>query len=239
MGQRSARGTAGGWSVVVPVKPLEQAKSRLASGLPEELRPRLALAFAQDTVSAALSAPSVRTVAVVTNDTEVAAELSLLGARIVPDLPRSGLNGALRYAADVLRDTSADIPLAAVNADLPALRGEELERVLERASRFSRAFLADQEGSGTTLLTALGGTELNPLFGPASRRRHRRSGAVEIPLPDVPSVRQDVDTERDLRAAQRLGLGRFTSTQVRVPCGPASGPGVRPDAGRRGRRRRP
>lgn len=76
------------WSLVVPLKPLAEAKSRLAAAAGDSLRPHLALAFAEDTVAAALACPSVRNVAVVTDDPAASFRLAALGARIVPDAPR-------------------------------------------------------------------------------------------------------------------------------------------------------
>ncbi|NEC42232.1 2-phospho-L-lactate guanylyltransferase, partial [Streptomyces sp. SID8016] len=73
---------AGGWSLVVPLKPLARAKSRLGRAAGEDARPRLALAFAQDTVAAALDCARVRDVVVVTDDPVAAAALAELGARI-------------------------------------------------------------------------------------------------------------------------------------------------------------
>ncbi|MGW4033657.1 2-phospho-L-lactate guanylyltransferase [Streptomyces sp. NPDC004838] len=195
------------WSVVVPVKPLVLAKSRLAAtavGIP---RQSLALAFAQDTVAALLACPAVRDVAVVTDDPVAGAELARLGARIVPDLPGAGLNAALAHGARTVREARPDAAVAALNADLPALRPAELTRVLAYAAGFRRAFLADAAGIGTTFLSAASGVELRPGFGGRSRHRHSASGAREIPLDDVDSVRRDVDTADDLAAAAALGLG--------------------------------
>lgn len=101
--------------------------------------------------------------------------------------------------------------MAALNADLPALRPAELTRVLAAATEFPRAFLADAAGIGTTLLAAAPGRELTPAFGMDSRARHRASGAVELRLEGVDSVRQDVDTGGDLRAALALGVGPRTA----------------------------
>lgn len=94
---------AGPWSLVVPLKPLARAKSRLAPATGAALRPRLALAFARDTVAAALSCPAVRDVVVVTDDTEAGAALAALGARIVPDEPDRGLNAALAHGERTVR----------------------------------------------------------------------------------------------------------------------------------------
>lgn len=200
-----------GWSLVVPLKPLVLAKSRLAGAADGILRPHLALAFAQDTVAAALACGVVRDVAVVTDDPAAGGELAAMGARIVPDSPGAGLNAALAHGAEVVRALRPGAAVVALNADLPALRPEELTRVLVRASVFPRAFLADAAGIGTTFLSAAPGTELRPAFGGRSRRRHLASGAAEILLDGVESVRQDVDTGDDLAAALALGVGPRTA----------------------------
>ncbi|MFD0317482.1 2-phospho-L-lactate guanylyltransferase [Streptomyces flavalbus] len=199
------------WTLVIPLKPLARAKSRLADTAADGVRPGLALAFAQDTVAAALAAAAVRDVAVVTDDALAGRELAALGARIVPDEPAGGLNAALAHAARVVRGPRADRAVAAVNADLPALRPAELARVLDAAATFPRAFLPDAAEVGTTLLAAAPGQELRPAFGVDSRARHRASGAAELRLPGVDSVRQDVDTGEDLRAALALGVGPHTA----------------------------
>ncbi|MCC5478472.1 2-phospho-L-lactate guanylyltransferase [Streptomyces sp. NPDC059680] len=199
------------WTLVIPLKPLSRAKSRLSDTAGDGVRPGLALAFAQDTVAAALSCTAVADVAVVTDDERAARELAALGARIVPDTPGSGLNAALAHGAAVVREMRPRTPVAALNADLPALRPAELAVVLGAAAEFSRAFLADAAGLGTTLLAALPDGELQPEFGIDSRSRHRGSGAEELRLAGVDSVRQDVDTGDDLRAALALGVGPYTA----------------------------
>ncbi|WP_141207129.1 2-phospho-L-lactate guanylyltransferase [Streptomyces griseorubiginosus] len=199
------------WTLVIPLKPLARAKSRLSDTAGDGVRPGLALAFAQDTVAAALTCPAVRDVAVVTDDDLARRELAALGARIVPDEPLGGLNAALRHGASAVRSARPESALAALNADLPALRPLELARVLDAAAEFPRAFLPDAAALGTTLLAAAAGEELHPAFGPHSRRRHHASGAAELRLDDVDSVRQDVDTGEDLRAALALGVGPRTA----------------------------
>lgn len=199
------------WTLVIPLKPLARAKSRLSDTAGDGLRPGLALAFAQDTVAAALACQAVRDVAVVTDDALAGRELAALGARIVADEPGGGLNAALRHGAAAVRVSRPESAVAALNADLPALRAAELAWVLDAAAEFPRAFLPDAAAIGTTLLTAREGRELRPAFGTDSRARHRASGAHELVLDAVDSVRQDVDTGEDLRAALALGVGPHTA----------------------------
>jgi 2-phospho-L-lactate/phosphoenolpyruvate guanylyltransferase len=198
------------WAVVVPVKLLAWAKSRIAS-LAGPRRPELALAMAFDTVSAVVAAPGVGQVIVVTDDPVAAGELSAAGATIVPDEPRDGLNAALVYGAAAADRRWPASGTAALSADLPALRPEEIGTALRAAAAWPEAFVPDLQGSGTTLYTAAPGAAFRPRFGEGSRRRHADGGAAELLLPGIAGLRRDVDTPEDLRAAERLGLGPRTS----------------------------
>ena len=197
------------WGVVVPVKHLDLAKSRLQA-YGDDGRVRLALAFAEDVVRAALSCGVVHRVLVVTDDDRAARAVAALGAEVVPDDPADGLNPALQHGADLLRAGDDRLGVATVSADLPSLRPADLEAAL-RATR-ARGFVADAAGSGTTVLAAAAGHPLGPSYGPSSRERHAASGAVELAAP--PGLRRDVDTPDDLREALALGVGPCTAEVV-------------------------
>jgi len=199
-----------GWSVLLPVKVLAQAKSRLAE-LAGPRRGELALALACDTVSAVLQTAQVARVVVITDDQVAAAALRELGALVIPDEPRDGLNAALRYGAAFAAVHWPGCGTAALSADLPALRPAELMRALHAAAAWPTAFVADAAGDGTTLYTAAPGAAFRPGFGLASRARHAADGAAELELADIPGLRRDVDTPADLRGAAALGLGPHTA----------------------------
>src|ERR1700753_3044582 len=74
------------WTVLLPVKVLARAKSRLAV-LAGDRRRELALSLASDTVSAVLACPEVARVVVVTSDPAAGPLLAALGAIIVADEP--------------------------------------------------------------------------------------------------------------------------------------------------------
>jgi 2-phospho-L-lactate guanylyltransferase len=205
------------WSLVVPVKVLARAKSRLA-GAAGPHRAELALAVAADTVAAALRCDRVGTVIVVTDDPLAASELDALGAQIVPDEPGEGLNPALSYGAGLARTADPRSRVGALSADLPALRPAELGRVLDAAAEVPTAFLPDAADVGTTLYTARPDAPFAPAFGSGSRLRHRAAGAYELAVRDVASVRRDVDTLDDLREALALGAGpRTAEVAARLP----------------------
>ena len=194
------------WSVLLPVKVLARAKSRLA-GLAGPHRAELALAIACDTVAAVRACDQVARVIVITDDQVAAAALAGLGAVIVPDEPRDGLNPALRHGAGYAAARWPGDGTAALSADLPAVRPAELARALAAASAWPTAFVADAAGDGTTLYTAAPGAAFRPAFGLASRARHAAAGAAELGLAGIPGLRRDVDTPDDLRDAAELGLG--------------------------------
>ena len=194
------------WSVLMPVKVLARAKSRLAA-LAGPRRAELALALACDTVTAALACEVAARVIVITDDRAAGAALAGLGALVIPDEPRDGLNAALRHGAAHAAARWPGSGTAALSADLPALRPAEIGRALRAASAWPTAFVADAAGDGTTLYTALPGATFRPAFGLASRAQHAAGGAAELDLEGVPGLRRDVDTPADLRGAAALGLG--------------------------------
>ena len=198
------------WSVLMPVKVLDLAKSRLAA-LAGERRGELALALACDTVTAVLACAEVARVIVITDDQVAGQALAGLGALVVPDEPRDGLNAALRHGAAYVRSRWPGDGMAALSADLAALRADEIGRALNAASAWPTAFVADAAGDGTTLYTAAPGMPFRPAFGLGSRARHAAGGAVELDLGGVPGLRRDVDTPEDLRAAVSLGAGFRTA----------------------------
>lgn len=196
------------YAVLVPVKPPTVAKSRLAP-LGDEVRRDLASAFAMDTVAALLSCPTVARVLVVTDDHVLARAMSELGADVIPD-GTSDLNGTLLQGAAEMHRRDPTLRLAAVCADLPALRPDELSSALAAAAT-GMSFVADQERVGTTVVIASDLEAFRPAFGAGSRRQHLDAGAHEVDGVDVPSVRRDVDDPDDLAQALALGVGPRTS----------------------------
>ncbi|KUJ48713.1 MULTISPECIES: 2-phospho-L-lactate guanylyltransferase [Micromonospora] len=196
------------WTVVVPVKRLTAAKTRLRGGLPGVPHEELALALAADTLAAVGACSPLVQIRVVTDDPRVSALARLAGAQVLPDAPDAGLNAAFRHGA-----TGAAGWVAGLTADLPALRPAELAAALAEARRTPagvRSFVSDAPGSGTVLLAAPPGVPLDPRFGPDSATAHAASGARAL-AGDWPSLRRDVDTADDLLAAARIGLGPRTA----------------------------
>lgn len=204
------------------MKRLAAAKSRLREADPSAEHEGLVLAMALDTIAAALESPVVGRVVVVCAEPGPGEEAERLGAEMLLDVPDAGLNPALAYAAAQVRRTGIagmEPGVAALTADLPALRAPELTEALRRAAEaaqslgpraLARAFVADAAGTGTVLLAAPPGAALEPCFGPDSAAAHEASGAIRL-TEAWPSLRRDVDTPADLAEAFRLGVGPRTA----------------------------
>jgi 2-phospho-L-lactate guanylyltransferase len=212
--------------LVMTVKTLDRAKSRLLGAADHGIGDRaaheaLALALVRDTAAAAAATPNVRRVLVVTSDPTVAEALAGDGIATTLDVPDAGLNAAYAYGAELLLRADPAATVGALQSDLPAVRTEELAKALAEAGG-RRAFCADRQGTGTTLLVAASGGPLDPRFGPGSAAAHASSGATPVGV-DLPSLRCDVDTAEDLALACSLGVGRHTAAVTGMSCCPPAG----------------
>ena len=211
-----------GVGVIIAVKRLSAAKSRLSALFDADARERVVLAMLVDTITAARDAPPVRSVTVVTPDPDASRAALGLGAGVVADPTGPNhpdpLNNAILAACVQVSATTPNIVV--VQGDLPALRSVDLSAALAEAAQHRRSFVPDRQGTGTAALFAFG-VPLDPRFGVDSARRHRESGAVEL-VGTWPGLQCDIDTPDDLAEARILGLGAATAAAVQVTVPQAS-----------------
>ncbi|MCV7345700.1 2-phospho-L-lactate guanylyltransferase [Mycolicibacterium rhodesiae] len=200
--------------VIIAVKRLTAAKTRLSPVFSASTREQVVLAMLIDTITAARAAGAVASITVVTPDDTAAAAARELGAEVLfdatPPTEPDPLNTAVRFAwAAVSRKTANTVVL---QGDLPALQTHELTDAVAHARAHRRSFVPDRPGTGTAALFAFG-TPLDPLLGRDSARLHRDSGAVEL-TGAWPGLRCDIDTIEDLEAARLLGVGAATTRAI-------------------------
>jgi 2-phospho-L-lactate/phosphoenolpyruvate guanylyltransferase len=210
----SAGEGAGDVALIVAVKRLAAAKTRLAPVFSARTRETVVLAMLIDTLTAASGVPSVGSITVVTPDEAAAAAAAGLGANVLPDPTPEGhpdpLNNAIAVAERSMAGTFTNTVV--LQGDLPALQTQELAQAIAAARAYRRSFVADRLATGTAALCAFG-ADLDPEFGADSAERHRRSGAIEL-TGAWPGLRCDVDTPADLVAARRLGVGAATARAI-------------------------
>ena len=134
-------------------------------------------AFALDALAAATSCPAVGSVAVVTDEPDLAGLVRDLGCDVLPDEGAGDLNRVLQRAVLALRPRG---PVAAMLGDLPCLLPEDLEQALGAVQ--DKGFVADAEGTGTTLVAVRNPASFVSHFGARSRAAHVAAGIVEITL---------------------------------------------------------
>ena len=205
---------AGDVALIVAVKRLAAAKTRLAPVFSARTRETVVLAMLIDTLTAASGVGSVGSITVVTPDEAAAAAAAGLGANVLADPTPEGhpdpLNNAIAAAERSMAGTFTNTVV--LQGDLPALQTQELAQAIAAARAYRRSFVADRLATGTAALCAFG-ADLDPEFGADSAERHRRSGAIEL-TGAWPGLRCDVDTPADLVAARRLGVGAATARAI-------------------------
>ncbi len=201
-------------TALVPVKRLEQSKSRLLSHLSDDMRQSLTLAMLDDLLEALTTTAAITRIAVTTPDPLVAEHARAAGA-VVLMRKEPGLNAALedgiaRLAADPVPQ-DADDSILLVLGDVAGALPDDLERLL-RASRKTRGpgvWLAASADGGTSALLQRPPGVLPCCFGPDSAERHRQKAhelGIAYHALSLPSLAIDLDEPED--------LDRFLATET-------------------------
>jgi len=193
--------------VLIPVRALEGAKSRLGEVLDAEERRELVARLLHATIGAALATPGVTLVAVVSPDAEVLAMASDAGAAGIHQ-STSGLNPAIVEARDALAGSTDR--LLVLPGDVPGIRATDVAAVLRAADGVAPGggpvviVAPDRHGRGTNALLLEPPDVIEPAFGTDSRLAHARlavaAGAAWAEVPGV--LELDVDTPDDLLLAE-------------------------------------
>ena len=197
------------WAIV-PVKALDQAKSRLSAVLTQALRLNLSREMLAHTIQVLSEVPQVERTMVVSADPEVLALAKQMGAQVLGEWGAPSLNGALKQAVE-LAERSGVTAVLVLPADLPLIQGSDVQALIDAENDPPAVVIApDRKREGTNaLLLAPPGT-LEFAFGPDSFGRHRRRAAdsgARIEIVDLPTLGLDLDTPEDLAIYQhRIAL---------------------------------
>ena len=187
---------------LIPVKKLEESKSRLLSSLPNETRQALTLAMLEDLIEALSAARGISRIAVTTPDSTVAERAKAAGAEIILR-PEPGLNAALEDGVERLaRDSGED--LLFVLGDVAGALAEDFDRLFTEASKATRGlWLAPSSDGGTSALLHRPAGVVPCCFGKDSAKRHKEAAAesqVDYHEIELPSLAIDLDQPEDLEA---------------------------------------
>jgi 2-phospho-L-lactate guanylyltransferase len=195
---------------ILPIKPFDDAKERLATGLDAGQRKLMAEAMARDVVAALARCAKLDGLVVISAEPK-AKEIAADADVILPDA-REGHSAAatlgVRWAIENGFERVVMVP-----GDCPLLDSDELDELLENCAdqRLDFVVVPDRMGTGTNALVIKPPDAITPAFGPGSRERHlalglaagKRTAAIE-----VPTLALDLDTAEDLlELAERVAEG--------------------------------
>lgn len=206
--ERPSRGRV---CAILPLKPFDDAKERLATGLDPAARRVIARAMATDVLAALPRCERIDEFIVISAEpsaTELAGETA---AAVLRD-ERSGHSEAATLGVNWALDNDFDTVLM-VPGDCPLIDPDEIDELIARAEqeRLAVAVVPDRMGTGTNALLLSPPAAIAPAFGPGSRDRHLRlasEAGLSAAAVEVPTLALDIDTADDLlELAERLGAG--------------------------------
>jgi len=189
------------WAIV-PVKPLNRAKSRLADVLTGEQREVLATTLLERTIRLLVPMPQIRGVLVISRDTKALAMVRDLGAQTVQESGAPELNNALLRATQALTVWQGDSALV-VPADIPLLSADDIATVID-LGRFNNSvvIVPDRNEKGTNLLFVRPPGLIPYAFGENSFQRHQanaREVGAAVVVHRSARAALDIDTADDLK----------------------------------------
>jgi 2-phospho-L-lactate guanylyltransferase len=189
---------------ILPIKTLDDAKTRLAEELDPRPRRALVEAMFSDVLVALRRATLVDQVLVISRDHNAQRIAAGYGAMVADD-DDSGHNDAASRGIERAIELGADRVIL-VPGDCPLLDPGQLDALLRReVTPPSLLIVPDRHGSGTNALVLDPPDAMKPSFGPGSHARHHRhasAAGVNAQTVEVASLALDLDTPEDLQAVE-------------------------------------
>lgn len=185
--------------VIVPVKKLSEAKSRLSPLLSENERKQFCLEMLKDVLTATRTTKGISRTIVVSKDPHV-----LQAAKNFNVFPfkesRSGLNQAISEAINWCISMNAKIALI-LPADIPLVSSEDLDRILAFGRTSSMVVSPSRGGHGTNALLLNPPRAVPAFYGRESFQRYIEEASrrgIRFHVYRSPRIAFDVDTTEDL-----------------------------------------
>lgn len=196
------------WAIV-PVKPFNRAKSRLAAVLSPEERGELAEKMLKHTLETLVNAKSITGTLVISRETKALGLARDLGIHTVQEVGTPELNAALLRASQVVGALGAKAVLV-LPADLPLLNVEDIAQMVHLGRYHTTIVLApDRNENGTNSLLVRPPGHIPFSFGPGSFQRHLKlaqDAGATVKIYRSERLGLDIDTPIDLKTYyQQIG----------------------------------
>src|SRR4051794_16905671 len=200
--------------VIVPVKPLNQAKTRLSQVLSPEERQQLAETMLRHVLSVVQHVPQLMGTLVISRDNKALSIAREYGARTVQESGAPELNAALMRATQVISRLNGSAILI-LPADLPLIVQEDVQSIIRMGENEPSVVIAtDQHQDGTNALFIRPPALIEYAYGPGSFRRHidkAREADAEVHIYESERLSLDIDMPADLKFYSELSQGYASS----------------------------
>jgi len=192
--------------VIIPVKRLENAKSRLSSLLTNNERKHFCLKMLEDVLRTVKSTKQVHETVVVSKDPMVSQIAKNFEVMYLKER-KTGLNKTVSEAVDWCVEEGATSVLV-LPADIPLVMPTDLNRIFALGEKASMVISPSRNGKGTNALL-LTPPKVSPTFyGPRSFQRHIEEATklkISFRRYRSPRIALDIDTVEDFTHFISLG----------------------------------
>lgn len=192
------------WAIV-PVKPIQRAKSRLSKILSRKERASLSRKLLKNTLEVLAQVPAVERTLVVSRDSEALALARDYDAKTVTERGSPPLNKALVRAGLVAQGYGVNAVLI-LPADLPFLTVEDVEELIDSSGSPPVVVLVpDRRGVGTNAILSSPPGLIEYDFGPESFSHHvkrAKEAGARVVIREIPSLGLDLDDPEDFEVYQ-------------------------------------
>lgn len=203
------------WAVI-PARPLEDGKSRLAGALTPAERHRLNRRFFRQTLEVTAAVVGRERTIVISSSEQLLSIASSLSYETLLEAAPYGLNTALTQAANAARQHGASGVLS-VSCDLPFLIPDELRALLDVAQEGDGlAIASDRLGTGTNALVMSPVGAIPYSYGVGSFAAHQeaaRAAGLTLNVVRRAGLSFDIDTPDDFEQMEEI---RRETTPVKL-----------------------
>ncbi len=186
--------------VIIPVKRLDNAKSRLSSLLTDDERKQFCIKMLEDVLRTVKSTRRIHEVVVVSRDPAVLRIAETFGMAYFKE-GKTGLNEAVSEAIGWCVERGATSVLV-LPADIPLVTPTDLNRMLSLGEKASMVIFPSRSGKGTNALLLTPPNASPTFYGPSSFQRHVQEALkrkISLRRLRSPRIALDIDTIEDLK----------------------------------------
>lgn len=189
--------------VIIPVKPMRLAKSRLSSVVTPEQRQQFAETMLRHVLQVVKAVPQVTGTLVISRDNRALSIARDFGAKTVQESGAPELNSALMRATRIIESWRSSAVLI-LPADLPLIEPDDVRELIRMGEApMSVVLSTDQNQDGTNALFVRPPGLIKYAYGEGSFQRHKELGfqaGAQVHVYHSPRLELDIDLPEDIEA---------------------------------------